>query len=93
MEKIILTTKLALKITRSTKEKIMKKILFGLAITMSIQGMAIEPIKEERGIACRVVLEKDEYMNTPVGNVIKMELMKEILDQAIDADYIYFIYE
>lgn len=71
----------------------MKKILFGLAITMSIQGMAIEPIKEERGIACRVVLEKDEYMNTPVGNVIKMELMKEILDQAIDADYIYFIYE
>jgi hypothetical protein len=72
----------------------MKKVkLFGLAMMISLQVMAVEPLKEARGIACRVTLEKDDYMKTEEGNVVKTGLMKEILDQAIDADYIYFIYE
>ncbi len=59
----------------------MKKFkILALGLVLSLQAMAVEPfIREERGISAKVTLDRDEYIRTEEGNIVKMQKMKEIL--------------
>ena len=65
----------------------MRKILFSLAMALSIQAIAAPVQKETMTIECKIVLDRDEYLTAEQGNYVKLSVMNDILHHISESDF------